>query len=173
LALFAAPILLIEPARAQNKAAGTPGAAKAAPEQSGANVNQKAPGWTVTCADSGEGMACKAMQTIIVAKTRQRLLQISVRRADDSGAMALLFHLPHGIFNPAGVTTTVDGAAGETLDIQTCDAQGCYAASSMPPAKFASLLKGASLAVTFQDLNKKKVTVPVTLKGLDEAAKKL
>ena len=33
--------------------------------------------------------------------------------------VAMLLHLPHGLFNPAGVTMGIDWAKAETLAIQT------------------------------------------------------
>lgn len=159
-------------AAAQDKAKTAPAAQPAAPTAQGA-PEQPAPGWSVNCANSGQGLDCKAQQTIILAKTRQLLLRLSIGRGEDGKSMTLLYQLPHGLFNPAGVVTALDAAEGETLPIQTCDATGCYAGSSMAADKFAALLKGAQLTVTFQDLKKQKITVPVPLKGLDEAVKKL
>lgn len=147
--------------------------ATATPAKPGVQSQQQVPGWRVNCADTGKGLHCEAQHTIVMAKTRQLLLRISINRSNDGKTMALLFQLPHGLFNPAGVVTALDAAEPETLQIQTCDGNGCYAGSSMEPSKFAALVKGTTLSVTFQDLKKQKITVPVPLKGLDEAVKKL
>lgn len=156
-------------AHAQAKEKATP----AAPSKEAAQPSQQTPGWSVNCANTGKALACKAQQTIIMAKTRQLLLRLSISRAEDGKSMSLLFQLPHGLFNPAGVSTEIDAAPAETLPIQTCDAGGCYAGSPLPPEKLAAMTKGTSLKVTFQDLKKQKITVPVPLKGLEDAVKKL
>ena len=46
---------------------------------------------------------------------------------------AILLRLPLGLFNPAGVTMGIDEAAPEALQIQTCDAEGCYAGAALTP----------------------------------------
>ncbi len=85
----------------------------------------------------------------------------------------MLIHLPHGLFNPAGVTLGVDDQKPEKLQIQTCDAKGCYAGAPITADRLAAMSKGKTLNVVFQDLKKKKITVPVPLKGFDVAYKKL
>jgi invasion protein IalB len=171
-------------APAQEKAPAQPAASPAAPVQPAApqppppsaaqgapQGGQPASGWTVACA--GKDLACKASQSIVLAKTRQLLIGVSLSRPQGGKDLALLLHLPHGLYNPAGAVIGVDDAATATLEIQTCDLKGCYAGSTLPPDKVAALTKGTSLKVTFQDLKKQKITVPVPLKGLDEALKKL
>jgi len=127
----------------------------------------------VQCANPGAKLACKAMQTIVIAKTRQLLLSVSVSRPADGKDLAMLVHLPHGLFNPAGVTMGVDDTSPETLPIQTCDAQGCYAGAPLTSAKLIAMTKGSKLNIAFQDLKKQTIKVPVPLKGLDEALTKL
>jgi invasion protein IalB len=134
---------------------------------------QRPPGWTVQCANRGASLECKANQTIVTAKTRQVLLAVSVSKPAGGQDLAMLVQLPHGLFNPAGVTVGVDGAVPETLQIQTCDAKGCYAGLAVTADKLAAMSKGTKLNVTFQDLKKQPITVPVSLNGLGEAVKKL
>ena len=86
---------------------------------------------------------------------------------------AMLFHLPHGLFIPAGVTMDIDGTKIETLAIQTCDAKGCYAGAPLTPDKIAAMNKGAKLNVAFQTLKKQKIVVPVALKGFAATYKQL
>ena len=85
----------------------------------------------------------------------------------------MLLHLPLGLFNPAGATMGIDETAPETLQIQTCDNQGCYAGAALTPEKLAAMSKGTKLNVTVQDLKKQKIVVPVPLKGFEAAFKKL
>ncbi len=117
--------------------------------------------------------ARKATQTMVLGKTRQLLLSISVSKPTEGKNAAMLLQLPHGLFNPAGVTLGIDGAKPETLVIQTCDARGCYAGAPITPEKLSAMRAGAKLNVTFQILKKQKIVVPVPLKGFAEAYKKL
>lgn len=130
-------------------------------------------GWSVRCNDAGQGLVCKATQSIALAKTRQLLLSVAVSKPAKGENAAILLQLPHGLFNPAGVTVGIDDGAAETLVIQTCDAKGCYAGAQLVPNKLAAMTKGTKLNVVFQNLKKQKITVPVPLKGFDAAFKKL
>jgi invasion protein IalB len=127
----------------------------------------------VNCSNPGQGLVCKAVQTIVLAKTRQLLLAVSVNKPSDSKNAAMLLQLPHGLFNPAGVKVAVDDAEPQTLVIQTCDTKGCYAGSPLAPETLGAMSKGEKLSVVFQDLKKQSITVPVPLKGFEEAFKKL
>lgn len=129
--------------------------------------------WEVQCAEGPSGPVCKASQTLVVAETRQLLLAVSVSKAAADKNSAMLVHLPHGLFPPAGITVGVDGAAAEKLVIQTCDVQGCYAGAGLAPDKIESISKGTKLKVSFEDLQKQKIVVQLPLKGFEAAYKKL
>ena len=127
----------------------------------------------MACTNAGQGLTCKAIQTIVLPKTRQLLLSVSVSRPLEGENPALLLHLPHGLFNPAGVSVAIDDDKPETLQIQTCNAQGCYAGMAISPEKQESMLKGKKIEVIFQNLKKQSITVPVPLQGYAEVYKKL
>jgi invasion protein IalB len=157
----------------QKKAPTTPAPAAGATAPKAEAPKQAPPGWTVRCDNAGQGLVCKAIQTIVLAKTRQLLLSAAVSKPSGSPDGALLLQLPHGLFNPAGVTVAVDAAKPEMLQIQTCDVKGCYAGMPVKPEQLAAMKTGTKLNVVFEDLKKQKITVPVPLKGFDEAFKKL
>ena len=71
------------------------------------------------------------------------------------------------------MTVAIDDGKPETLQIQTCDAKGCYAGAPLTQEKLGAMSKGQKLNVVFQDLKKQKITVPVPLKGFEDAYKKL
>jgi invasion protein IalB len=112
------------------------------------------------------------VQTIGITETRQLLLSVAVSKKPKETSAAMLLHLPLGLFNPARVSIAVDNAKPEMLDIQTCDARGCYAGTPMTPEKIAAMSSGTKLNVVFQDLKKRNITVPVPLKGFGDAYKK-
>ena len=174
--LAAATLIALVPLGAAG-AQETKPAAPAAPAAGKAAAKEEAPkqepGWTVRCDSAGEGLVCKAMQTIVLAKTRQLLLSAAVSKPPGSDNATLLLQLPHGLFNPAGVTVGVDVEKPQTLAIQTCDAKGCYAGTPVTPEQLAAMKTGSKLNVVFQDLKKQKIAVPVPLKGFDAAMKKL
>ncbi len=132
------------------------------------------PGWTVHCGDAGRGLVCRAVQSVARAKTRQLLASVTVTKpAGANKKGTILLRLPLGIFNPAGVTLSVDDGKPEALEIQTCDAKGCYAGGPIAPEKLAAMRKGATLKLVFQNLQKKAITVPMPLKGFEAAYTKL
>jgi invasion protein IalB len=162
-------------AQAQTTLEKAPAAPKTAPAQQPAAPATPPPAqaWAVDCTDGGQGLACKAVQTIVLANTRQLLLSVSVSKPEADKNAAILLRLPLGLFNPAGVTMGVDEAAPEALQIQTCDTEGCYAGAALTPEKIAAMSKGTKLSVIFQDLKKQQIVVPVPLKGFEAALKKL
>ncbi len=145
----------------------------AAPKPAAAEHQATPAGWAVNCADGGQGLVCKASQSIVLTGTRQLLLSVSVSKPAADTFAPMLVQLPHGLFLPAGMTFSVDDAPPEKLEIQTCDAQGCYAGVGLAPDKIAAMGKGTNLNVTFNDLKKQKIVVPVPLKGFEAAFKKL
>lgn len=130
-------------------------------------------GWTVRCDNSGEKLACKALQSIVLAKTRQLLISIAVSKPKKGEDAAMLLQLPHGLYNPAGLKVSIDDGAVQSLEIQTCDAKGCYAGMPITPQRHAAMTKGKAIKVVFQNLKKQSITVPVPLKGYEAAYKKL
>ena len=84
-----------------------------------------------------------------------------------------MLHLPHGLFLPAGTTFQIDKGKVESLAIQTCDAKGCYAGAPVTKDMLATLQKAEKLIVTFQNLQKQTITVPMPLAGFGEAYQKL
>ena len=166
-------VACIGSAHAQTTQEKTSPAPKSPPAQQAPPAQPPAQAWSVDCADTGQGLACKAVQTIVLAETRQLLLSVAVSKPEGDKGAAMLLHLPLGLFNPAGVTIGIDDAAPEAQQIQTCDNQGCYAGAALTPEKLAAMSKGTILKVAFEDLKKQKIVVPVPLKGFEAAFKKL
>ena len=138
------------------------------------DTKKATPGWTVHCGDASRGLVCKAVQSVARAKTRQLLASVTVTKpAGANKKGTILLRLPLGIFNSAGVTLSVDDGKPEALEIQTCDAKGCYAGGPIAPKKLAAMRKGATLKLVFQNLQKKAITVPMPLKGFEAAYAKL
>ncbi|MEM9030617.1 MAG: invasion associated locus B family protein [Pseudomonadota bacterium] len=143
---------------------------KSAPKQSAAAPK---PGWVVNCANSGTGLVCRAVQTLVVRKTRQRLLGASVQRDPSGKATTLLLSLPHGLYLPSGLSIQVDKGKATNLVVQTCDVKGCYAGTALSNALVKQMIGGKAMAVTFSNLKKKKIAVNMPLDGFGAAYKKL
>ena len=149
----------------QNKAA--PSSAKPATEK------PSGPGWAVECTNPGDALVCKTVQNIFLTKTRQKLLSVSVSKPKGGKDLAMLIQLPHGLFLPAGLTLKVDDKKPKELAVQTCDRAGCYAGSALDQALLTKLKSGSVLQIAFQNLQKRRMSIPVPLKGFAAALKKI
>jgi len=128
--------------------------------------------WQVRCADAGAGLRCRAVQTIILRKTRKRLLSVRVSRPA-GGEAALIVTLPHGLFLPAGISWRIDEGEEGRLTVQTCNVGGCYAGMPLGDKQLGALKRGGKLIISFQDLNKKQVQVAVSLRGFTDAVARI
>lgn len=126
--------------------------------------------WSVNCRprDAG-GMSCSMVQNIVVAKTKQRLLTVTIQPQAKAGAYALVLFLPHGLYLPAGVRLEIDGKNSQKLVIQTCNAKGCYAGGPIAAKILGALKSGGMLKVSFAAANRKVINVPVSLAGFTAA----
>ena len=116
---------------------------------------------------------CTIQQTIIVTKTRQRLLSFTVKVPSDAPLPAMMIQLPLGLFLPAGIKVQIDKQFPQKFKIQTCNSEGCFAGSAISKDMLASMIRGKRLTVKFRDLAKKKITVPVVLEGFGESYRKV
>ena len=128
-------------------------------------------GWVTKCVSAArrENLDCNVEQTVVLTRTGQQLLSVVVRVAPDSRQPAIMIHLPLGLFVPAGVTIQLDGQKSQRLEVQTCNLKGCYAGSAVSGKMLAAMKKGERLTITFEDLPKNKISVPVPLKGFTAA----
>jgi invasion protein IalB len=131
--------------------------------------------WSARCVNNPEGQVvdCRVTQNIALTKTGQRLLAVVVRIPRDTGAPAMTLNLPHGLFLPAGTTLQIDKAVPKEIGIETCDAKGCYASLEVDGELLLTLKRGSTLTVTFQNLAKQPIVVPVTLVGFTAAFAKI
>lgn len=158
-------------AQEKAKASGTtpadkPAAAQASPEAPSVP-------WLVNCASTGSQVTCEASQRLVVQKTGQLLLGVTVHIPPEAKTGAMMLHLPHGLFLPDGVTLDVDGKSAKKHDVQTCDHNGCYAGLQIEDSYLKTLQSGKALTVAFRNLQKEDVRVPISLSGFKEAYAKL
>ena len=125
--------------------------------------------WITKCDDQEEGSVCTIEHTILLAKTRQQLLTVTVKIESGAALPALMIRLPLGLFLPDGVEVQIDKQLPQQLAVQTCNAEGCYAGSAVSSDMLASLMGGERLTVTFRNLAKEEMTVPVPLAGFGPA----
>jgi len=81
--------------------------------------------------------------------------------------------VPLGLFLPSGLKLNVDDGASEELQLQTCDASGCYAGGQVSETLLAALKRGTTLSILFENLQRQPVTIPVQLAGFTAAYTKI
>jgi invasion protein IalB len=141
-------------------------AAPATPQQSG---------WIARCASSSRDapLECMIEQSAVLAKTGQVVVIVNIRIAPDTRAPVALIQLPLGLNLPAGAKAQIDDGKTVDLVIQTCEQRGCYANAPITPDLLTALRSGKQLKVSFQNLNKETLTVPMPLTDFAAAYDKI
>ncbi|XSC47250.1 invasion associated locus B family protein [Bradyrhizobium sp. RDT10] len=162
--------------KAKNNAApvaqATPAPTAAATE--GANASAP-PGWVARCSSASRGapLECAIEQSAILTKTGQLIVQINVRVSAETRAPIALVQLPLGLNLPAGAKIQVDDGKLSELQIQTCEARGCYASLQISPDLLVALKSGKQLKVSFQNMAKETITIPMPLADFGAAYEKI
>ena len=102
-------------------------------------------------------------QTAVLSKTGQLVVLINIRVPSDTHAPVALVQLPLGLTLPGGAKLQVDEGKSIDAQIQTCEARGCYASVAIAPDLLAALRSGKQLKVSFQNLGKETITIPMPL----------
>jgi invasion protein IalB len=158
------------------KAAPAPQAtpAPAAAVADGANTSAP-PGWVARCSSASRDapLECAIEQSAVLTKTGQLIVLINVRVSAETRAPVILVQLPLGLNLPAGAKLQVDDGKTSDLQIQTCEARGCYANVPVSPDLLAALKSGKQVKVSFQNLGKETITIPMPLADFAAAYAKI
>ena len=84
-------------------------------------------------------------QSAVLTKTGQLIVLINIRVSAETRAPIALVQLPLGLNLPAGAKFEVDDGRTSDLQIQTCEARGCYANLQISPDVLAALKSGKQL----------------------------
>jgi invasion protein IalB len=167
-ALAAAVLLTAGAAHAQQgarKNATPPTSAAPAPAQPQAEAAQQQPGWIARCASPSRDapLECAIEQNAVLTKTGQTVVLINIRVAPDTRAPVALLQLPLGLNLPVGAKLQIDDGKAIDLQIQTCENRGCYASTPIAPDLLAALRSGKQLKVSFQNMAKETIAIPMPL----------
>jgi invasion protein IalB len=165
-----APVGLGHAQQASKAKAGPRVAQPAAPPQAesapaNAAPQQPAPGWAARCTSVSREtpLECAMEQTAVLTKTGQLIVLVNIRVPSDTHTPVALVQLPLGLFLPAGAKLQVDDGKAVDLQIQTCENRGCYASAPIAPDLLAALKSGKELKVSFQNLAKETISIPMPL----------
>jgi len=165
-------------AKAAPKAAQTtatpPAASPPAAEPAPASA-QAQPGWAVRCnsASRDAPLECAMEQTAVLTKTGQLIVLVNIRIPSDTRTPVALVQLPLGLNLPGGAKMQVDEGKATDLQIQTCENRGCYAGTPIAPELLAALKSGKQLKVSFQNLAKETINIPMPLTDFATAYEKI
>jgi invasion protein IalB len=133
------------------------------------------PGWAARCGSASRDapLECAIEQSAVLPRTGQLVILVNIRVPADTHTPAALIQLPLGLNLPGGVKLQVDDGAATDMQIQTCEARGCYAGTTIAPDLLAAMKSGKQLKVSFQNLNKETLTVPLPLADFAAAYDKI
>jgi len=153
-----------QPSKSRNPAPA-PQAPVAQPEPTAPTNGPPPPGWVARCASASRAapLECAIEETAVVAKTGQLVVQVNIRVTSDKRAPVALVQLPLGLSLPAGARLQVDDGTALDLKIETCENRGCYASAPVAPDMLAALKSGKQIKISFQNLGKETITIPMPL----------
>jgi invasion protein IalB len=146
-----------------------------APQQADAANAPSQPGWMARCGSTGRDapLECAAEETAVLTKTGQVVVLVNIRVTSDTRTPVAMVQLPLGLNLPAGAKLQVDEGKTVDLQIQTCENRGCYANLPIAPDMLAALRTGKQLKISFQNLAKDPITIPMPLTDFAAAYDKI
>ena len=133
------------------------------------------PGWAARCTSVSRDapLECAIEQNAVLTKTGQVLVLVVIRVPGDTRAPLAFVQLPLGLNLQTGAKFQVDDGKTVDLPIQTCENRGCYASTAVTPELLTALKSGKQLKVSFQDLAKETMTIPMPLNDFAAAYDKI
>jgi invasion protein IalB len=149
--------------------------APAAPDNASAANTPPPPGWAARCGSASRDapLECAIEQSAVLPRTGQLVILVNIRVPADTHTPSALIQLPLGLNLPGGAKLQVDDGAATDMQIQTCEARGCYAGTTIAPDLLAAMKSGKQLKISFQNLNKEILTVPLPLADFAAAYDKI
>ncbi len=133
------------------------------------------PAWAARCNSTSRDapLECAIEQSAVLSKTGQLIVLVNIRMPSDTHAPVALVQLPLGLNLPVGAKLQVDEGNAVDLQIQTCENRGCYASAPIAPDLLAALKSGKQLKVSFQNLAKETIAIPMPLADFAAAYDKI
>jgi invasion protein IalB len=152
-----------------------PAAAPADNANAGPANTPPAPGWIARCGSASRDapLECAIEQNAVLPRTGQLVIAVNIRVPADTHTPSALIQLPLGLNIPNGAKLQIDDGKATDLQIQTCEARGCYAGTAIAPDLLAAMKTGKQLKVSFQNLNKETLTIPLPLADFAAAYDKI
>ena len=129
--------------------------------------------WKVQC-ETPQGFTeevCHAFQVVSVKEKdkTQNILHIAVGYPPNQDAPIVIITVPLGVALQTGVQIKVDEGTAMPFPFNVCLPNGCQAGIKLESPLLDDFKKGSKLTVTFGNLKRQGVNVPVSLKGMTKA----
>jgi len=136
---------------------------------------QPGSGWVSRCVSDSRQSAveCSIEQTATLSNSGQLLASVVIRVPADTHQPVMMVQVPVGLYLPAGLSLQIDDGKPQPLVLQTCDLKGCYAGAPFSTDLLDAMKAGKRLVVTFQNLAKESINVPLTLDNFAEAYQRI
>ena len=133
------------------------------------------PGWIARCTSASRNapLECAIEQTAVLSQTGQLIVLVNIRIPSDTHAPVMLVQLPLGLNLPVGAKLQVDDGKVADVQIQTCEARGCYASTPIAPDLLTAMKSGKQMKVSFQNMGKETITIPMPLADFAAAYDKI
>jgi invasion protein IalB len=133
------------------------------------------PGWAARCSSASRDapLECAIEQTAVLTKTGQLIVLVDIHVAGDTHTPIATVQLPLGLNLPGGAKFQVDDGKVTDLVIQTCESRGCFAGGPISPDLLAAMRTGKQLKLSFQNLGKETITIPMPLADFAAAYDKI
>ncbi|MGY8681184.1 invasion associated locus B family protein [Bradyrhizobium sp. UFLA05-153] len=153
--------------------AAQPAAPAAQPQADVAPAPQA--GWAARCTSASREapLECAIEQNAVLTKTGQLIVLINIRVPADTRVPTALIQLPLGLNIPVGAKLQVDEGKTVDLPIQTCENRGCYVSTPISADLLAALKSGKQLKVSFQNMSKETINIPMPLTDFAAAYDKI
>lgn len=141
--------------------------AAAQAEAADLKIGRRFQSWTGGCerAPVGRGRACFIFQKLSLPETGRELASIAVGYPVKGEPPMAVLKVPLGTLLPAGITLTIEDGAPRSFPIQFCTEEGCRAHVPLTPDMLAGLKAGLKAELSFQDLERRIVTLSISLRG--------
>jgi invasion protein IalB len=144
-----------------------------APAEAAGQPSRPQPNWIVNCSQTRQGLECRAVQSLFLRQTRQRVLSVAVRVPADTKKPVLLLQLPLGVYLPAGASLQIGKEEAKTLPFLGCDRAGCIAEYDVTDGELNTVAKGADITISAQTMQKKPFSLAVPALGFAAAYAKI
>ena len=121
--------------------------------------------WRVACpAATAKDQNCEIVQDLLDGKSRNQIARFALMT--DAGKRVMMITLPLGVSLDPGIGLVFGTDPEKAIAYRTCNSQGCIAEAPLDDKLQASLNAGKDGKVFITGLDNKRVSIPMSLKGM-------